>query len=338
MIQGGHAGEVTALELHSTPKIVAQAGRSAPTYEAAAESSAIDAKELARLRQWLEQRGVRLTVNDLLLLYRAFHAVSYTISTPIQRELRMLRKQLGVKRYRALQDSIDQTLTHDRETNPALLIPMDASNVTPKARLFPTTYRNPLPAIVPLLAEVQKHYADYGRKEDEASWRTFDEARRRLLAHLKAFGEFLDTLKAITMRGESFNTATLRLLGHLPPSIQHILDQIPQHIGVLNEVIKGSEVFSNLGRVAPHTSPRRFTSAKDDSATKELVRGILTDDAGVMHISLRDFRPFVSLLYAADAAALADKLAQDYLDSYVAGFNRFVKELAALTSAQEVRA
>ncbi len=328
-------GTVTPLTLPGTPEVVVQAGKSAPTYEAAAESAAIDTKALAHLRQWLEQRGVRLTVNDLLLLYRGFHAASYTVSTPVQREIKALQARLDAKRYQTLQESITQALAHDRETNPALLIPMDASNVTPKARLFPTTFRNPLPTIIPLFAEVQEHYARYRLKKNAAHWNTFDETRRRLLAHLKAFGEFLDTLKAITMRGESFNTATLRLLGHLPPSVQHILDQIPQHIGVLNEVIKGNEVFSNLGRVAPHTSPRRFTSAKDDGVTKELVWGVLTDDLGVMHISLRDFRPFVPLLYAADAAALADRLAQDYLDSYVAGFNHFVRELATLTGAQK---
>ncbi len=328
-------GAVTALALHSTPEVVAQARKNPPAYEAAAESAAIDATGLARLRQWLEQRGVRLTVNDLLLLYRGFHAASYTISTPVQREVKALRARLDAKRYQAIQESIAQTLAHDRETNPALLIPMDAGNVAPKARLFPTTFRNPLPAIVPLFAEVQEHYTGYRLEQDAAHWNTFDEARRRLLAHLKAFGEFLDTLKAITMRGESFNTATLRLLAHLPPSVQHILDQIPQHIGVLNEVIKGNEVFSNLGRVAPHTSPRRFTSAKDDGATKELVWGVLSDDTGAMRISLRDFRPFVPLLYAADAAALADRLAQDYLESYVAGFNRFVRELTTLTGAQK---
>ncbi len=328
-------GAVTPLALHSTPEVIAQACKNPPAHEAAAESATIDAAGLARLRQWLEQRGVRLTVNDLLLLYRGFHATHYTLSTPVRRELETLQARLDAKRYQALQDSIAQTLAHDRETNPALLIPMDASNVAPKARLFPTTFRNPLPTIVPLFAEVQEHYSRYRLKKSAAHWNTFDDARRKLLAHLKAFGEFLDTLKAITMRGESFNTATLRLLGHLPPSVQHILDQIPQHIGVLNEVIKGSEVFSNLGRAAPHTSPRRFTSAKDDGATKELVWGILTDDTDAMHISLRDFRPFVPLLYAADAAPLADRLAQDYLDSYVAGFNHFVKELAALVKAAE---
>ncbi len=324
---------VTPLALLGTPEVIAMAGKNALPREAAAESTAIDTRTLTRLRTWLGQRGVRLTVNDLLLLYRAFHAASYALSAPIQQELEDLGKRIDAKQYRAIRESIAQTLAHDRETNPALLIPMDAGHVAPKARLFPTTFRNPLPSIVPLFDELQEQYLHYRLKQDAANWGAFDEARRAFLAHLKAFGEFLDTLKAITMRGESFNTATLRLLGHLPPSVQHILDQIPQHIGVLNEVIKGSEVFSNLGRVAPHTSPRRFLSAKDDGTTKELIWGILSDDDGTMHISLRDFRPFVALLHAAGAAALADNLAQDYLDGYVTGFNRFTKSLSALIKA-----
>ncbi|MBN2390607.1 MAG: hypothetical protein JXR84_07785 [Anaerolineae bacterium] len=324
---------VTPLALLGTPEVVVMAGKNALPREAAAESTAINTRTLTRLRTWLDQRGVHLTVNDLLLLYRGFHASTYSLSASIQQELDDLGKRLDTKQCRTIQESITQTLAHDRETNPALLIPMDASHVAPKARLFPTTFRNPLPTIMPLFDEVQEQYLRYRLEQNVASWGKFDEARRAFLAHLKAFGEFLDTLKAVTMRGESFNTATLRLLGHLPPSIQHILDQIPQRIGVLNEVIKGSEVFSNLGCVAPHTSPHRFLSAKDDGATKELVWGILSDDDGTMHISLRDFRPFVPLLYVADAASLADDLAQDYLDSYVVGFNRFVKNLSALIKA-----
>ncbi|HOT93069.1 MAG TPA: hypothetical protein PLJ78_17460 [Anaerolineae bacterium] len=325
--------DITPLVLSTTAEFIALAGKNTLPHEASAESTAIDMRGLTQLRTWLGQRGLRLTVNDLLLLYRAFHATQYSLSPSVRQKLADLEQRLDAKKYRAIWESITQTLEHDRETNPALLIPMDASHVDPKARLFPTTFRNPLPAIVALFDEVQEQYKRYRLEQNSTHWTAFDESRRAFLAHLKAVGEFLNTLKGITMRGESFNTATLRLLGHLPASIQHILDQIPQRIGVLNEVIKGSEVFSNLGRVAPHTSPRRFLSAKDDGATKELVWGIVSDDEGIMHISLRDFRPFVPLLHAAGAASLADALAQDYLDSYVAGFNHFVANLSTLIKA-----
>jgi phytoene/squalene synthetase len=125
----------------------------------------------------------------------------------------------------------------------------------------------------------------------QAAWQAFDQQRRRFLAHLKVFSEFQDAIKAVTMRGESFNTATLRLLGHLPPAMQYILDQIPQRIGVLNEVIKGNEVFSNVGRVSAGSSLRRFLSAKDDGEAKELVWAVLTDDHDRMHITCAIFDP-----------------------------------------------
>ena len=137
------------------------------------------------------------------------------------------------------------------------------------------------------------------------------------------------------MRGESFNTATIRLLAHLPSSMQHLLDQIPQRIGVLNEIVKGNEVFSNVGRVAPGTSLTRFMSAKDDGQTKELIWGILTDDQEHMHISLRDFRPFMPGLLALGESELANCLAQDYLDGYVNGLNRFVIELSTIITLKE---
>ena len=124
-------------------------------------------------------------------------------------------------------------------------------------------------------------------------------------------------------------------MGHVPPSMQYLLDQIPQRIGVLNEVIKGNEAFSNVGRVAPGASLTRFISARDDGQTKELIWGILTDDRGQMHISLRDFRPFVPMLLALGETELADLLAQDYLESYVGGLNRFVAELSALITLKE---
>jgi hypothetical protein len=302
--------------------------------EASAESRGVNVQRLHRACQWLRQRGVRLTVNDLLLLYRCFHAAHYQPSPKVQRALEDLR-QSDSPEARAAAKSIETTLARFRETNPALLIPMDASNVSPKERIFPTTFRNPLTDIRDRFGAARKCYMDYRAQPDAERWPAFDLARRELLAYLKAFGELLDTLKAVTMRGESFNTATIRLLAHLPASMQYVLDQIPQRIGFLNEVIKGNEVFSNVGRIAPGVSLTRFISAKDDGQTKELVWGILTDDRDQMFISLRDFRPFVPLLLALGESALADQLAQDYLDSYVEGFNRFIFELGDLISQKE---
>jgi hypothetical protein len=54
-----------------------------------------------------------------------------------------------------------------------------------------------------------------------------------------------------------------------------------------------------------------------------------------MHISLRDFRPFVSQLVALGETELADLLARDYLESYVQGLNRYVAELSTLITLKE---
>ncbi len=325
------------LRLLNSPEVEVLASPHRQRSEAAAESKGVDTRRLFRLRKWLRQRGVHLTVNDLLLLYRFFHVADYRPSPTVRQALEAFHSRATTPEGRAAWQSIMMTMARLGETNPALLIPMDASNVSPQERVFPTTFRNPLTEIRDRFATTRQRYRTYRDDPTPEHWTAFDRARRELLAYLKAFGELLDAVKAVTMRGESFNTATIRLLAHLPPSMQHLLDQIPQRIGVLNEIIKGSEVFSNVGRVAPGSSLARFISAKDDGKTKELIWGILTDDEGRMHISLRDFRPFVFHLLALGEATLADLLAQDYLDSYVKGLNRFVADLSTIIALEPAR-
>ena len=322
------------LVLSVPAKVQASINAQAHRGETSAESNDVDTKQLLKLRQWLGQRGVRLTVNDVLLLYRFFHAMRYEPSRLARQAVQELQSRSHTPQVKAALESITATLARYTRMNPALLIPMDGSNVSPRERVFPTTFRNPLTEIQDRFATAFQSYHDYLAHPKRENWPAFDQARRELLAYLKAFGELLDALKAVTMRGESFNTATIRLLGHLPPTMQHLLDQVPQHIGVLNEIIKGSEVFSNVGRVAPGASLSRFISAKDDGESKELVWGMLTDDEGKLHISLRDFRPFVPLLMAMRETALADLLVQDYLESYVRGLNEFVAQLSGIITVQ----
>ena len=323
---------LTPLALRGTPEVAAKVEESRLPAGAAAESTAIDVGPLLRLRKWLKQRGVRLTVNDLLILYRVLYAPQYTPSARVDEALAELSQRIPAAEYKALHKSIQETLDRFQETNPALLIPMDGSYVSPTERLFPTTFRNPVADLPTCYETARAHYLAYRDARAPETWAAFDAARRQLLSELNYFGEFLDALKALTMRGDSASTVTLRLLGHLPPAMQHLLDQIPQHISVLNEVIKGNEVFSNVGRVKAGSSLTRFISAKDDGATKELVWGILTDDEGTLHVSLRDFRPFVGPLMALNERPLADLLAQDYLDGYVEGFNRFVADLSTVVA------
>jgi hypothetical protein len=131
----------------------------------------------------------------------------------------------------------------------------------------------------------------------------------------------------MTMKGDSWNTAVIRLLAYLPPGLQHALDWIPQEVEVLNEIIKGDEVFSNVGQMAPGSSISRFISAKDDGRAKVLVWGFLSDAEGQLTVTLRDFRPHVAALVAIGQEPLARRIAQDYLNGYAFLVNQLVSDL-----------
>ncbi len=112
-----------------------------------------------------------------------------------------------------------------------------------------------------------------------------------------------------------------------------MLDQVPSRFDVLNDIIKGREVFSNVGAVAPTSTLTRFITAKDDNEKKTLAWGVITDAQGVTRISLRDFRPHVALLVACERKELATRVAEDYLESYVHGLNDLIRDLRHITRA-----
>jgi hypothetical protein len=125
----------------------------------------------------------------------------------------------------------------------------------------------------------------------------------------------------------------MKLLAYLPGSLLKVLDEIPRRVDILNEVLKGEEVFSNVGQVARGASITRFISAKDDNDNKTLVWAVITDDNNILHMSLRDFRPHVANLHKINRGDLAELIAKDYLDAYVTGFNQFVKRLIEILNA-----
>jgi hypothetical protein len=110
-----------------------------------------------------------------------------------------------------------------------------------------------------------------------------------------------------------------------------VLDKIPSRFDVLNDIIKGREVFSNVGAVAPTSTLTRFITAKDDNDKKTLAWGAITAADGMMRITLRDFRPHVGLLAAAGLNGLALRICQDYLDTYTRGLNDFVRDVRSIT-------
>lgn len=167
-----------------------------------------------------------------------------------------------------------------------------------------------------------------------ADWSAFCEARRLLLAQLYYFGQVMRTYKKVGLEGGSTSTATMKLMAHLPDSLLNLLEEIPRRIDILNEVLKGEEVFSNIGRVVRGSSVSRFISAKDDNQNKPMVWAVVTDDSDVMHLALRDFRPHVTALAGLGRRDLAELMVQDFIDAFAAGFNQFVTRLIEILGAR----
>lgn len=312
--------------------------RSAPraTAEAGAESDKVNLRACLNLRHYFKQRNdaLKLTVNDLLVLYRAMHAAKYQSSPELENRLKKLASD---RAHRSLTEQIRATIEDTRRQNPSMLIPMDASRRSPRDRLYPLSMEVPL-AELDLLSlheraiKTLNAYEGY-KGERPVLYAQFDEAQRAYLAALAGFGAIFDKLKEIAIQGESASVGAIKALAHIPPPLQRLLDQIPGRFELLNNVLKGREVFSNVGAVVPTSTLRRFVTAKDDNEQKQLVWGIITDAEGIMRISLRDFRPHVAALQAIGRADLAREITQDYLDSYVKGFNNFIFDLHRITLA-----
>ena len=171
-------------------------------------------------------------------------------------------------------------------------------------------------------------------RRERRGWEAeFNRLQSTYLATLAGFGSVLSRANEIALTGESASVGSIKLLAHMPKPLQRLLDHIPGRFDVLNDLIKGREVFSNVGAVIKASSLTRFITAKDDNEKKTLAWGVLTDAHGVMRLSLRDFRPQVGALGQTGQGDLARRLAQDYLDAYVRGLNQFVGELHRLTRA-----
>jgi hypothetical protein len=238
--------------------------------------------------------------------------------------------------------AITRSLKRGRVTNPALLIPVDASLADPQERIYPITFRNLVLAdnLVWVWDDTWDAYQNYRKieppdtPEGQQALKAFALKRALLIGNLIAFSHVLDANKAVASRGESLNIAILNLLVGLPPAMQRFLNFIPEQFPVLNEVIKGDEVYSNVGRVAQGSSLTRFMSAKDDGNTKALVWGVMADDEDRLIVTLRDFRPHVKPLIQAGRTDLAQLMAQDYLTTYTADLIGLVARLAAMLQVE----
>jgi len=323
--------------LESFPALNQKAQQNKITVETGAENTEVRLGAIMALRKLLKQRSdlAQVTVNDLLLLYRGLHAQLYSPSSDLQQMLDALSSDSRREAQRAYRLVIDELATLQGK-NPAILIPLDASRHDPRERLFPTTFRNPLTDFYEQhvhCLDTLRTYRTGMRGNRGPEFETFYEAQLTYLRLIGGFGELLTRYRNVAMAGQSTSTASIRFLGHLPPVLQKLLDTIPGKFDVLNEIIKGEEVFSNMGRVAKGSTLRRFMTAKDDNNQKTLAWGVITDDMGVLHLSLRDFRPHVALLHALGMEDCAQQIAQDYLDAYARGLNQYVVQLRDIVIA-----
>ncbi len=318
--------------LQQTPRVAVEVG---------VESDTANLTEILKLRRLLKQRSdlLQLTVNDLLVFYRAIHAMTYRPSAGLLADLRRL---VLVPASRQAATAALETLESSEQPAPAILIPVDASQRSPRDRLYPMTFDVPLGEL-DVLNLHQQVTAALNAYHDAAGDRAaiyaeFDRLQRVYLATLAGFGALLSKAKDIAITGQSASVGTIKLLAHMPASLQHFLDKVPGQFDGLNDLIKGREVFSNVGAVAPASTLTRFITAKDDNEKKTLAWGVISDADGIMHITLRDFRPHVSSLIAAGHKNLALRMAQDYLDAYVNGLNDFVQDLQRIVlTSRETR-
>lgn len=296
--------------------------------EVSVENSAIRVEFVSALRRLFKQRNdlIDLTVNDMLLLYRAIHAITYKADPAIVKDLEKLMED---KFSREAAETALKAIQPE-ETPPAIMIPVDASRNSPRDRIYPMSFEVPLLELnlLELHQEVIKALDAYN---EGSTGHTFDKLQRQYLGALAGFGMVMQRAKEIANAGETASVSSIKLLAHIPMPLQHLLNEIPGRFDMLNDIIKGREIFSNVGKVAKASTLRRFITAKDDNEKKTLAWGVLSDNDGIMRISLRDFRPHVGMLLKIGQRDLAKRITQDYLDSYAEGFNRYIADVQQIT-------
>ncbi|MBI5824480.1 MAG: hypothetical protein HZB18_10670 [Chloroflexi bacterium] len=302
--------------------------------ESGAESDRVDIKACLALRKQFKQRNdlLKLTINDLLVLYRAIHAATYKPSAKLLAEINKLSETKP-----EVAASLHQLVEEGSRTNPSILIPVDASLKVPRERIYPLNVEVPLMELnlLSLHSQTMRMLDAYedATQDKTVVYAGFDQYQRLYLASLAGFGTYLSRAKEIATLGQSASVGAIKLLAHLPLPLQKLLDKIPEKFDLLNNLLKGREVFSNVGAVAPNSTLTRFITAKDDNTQKQLAWGVMTDAKNIMRITLRDFRPHVATLLSIGRKDLASLITQDYLDAYAEGLNSFIRDLSRISAA-----
>lgn len=325
----------TSLTLQLQPAdidLVQQAPHISP--ESGAETDKVDIKACLSLRKQFKQRNdlLQLTINDLLVLYRAIHAATYKPSDFLLSEITKLSATNP-----EISALLHQVVEEGSRTNPSILIPVDASLKAPRERIYPLNVEVPLMELnlLDLHSKTIKLLDAYENATQDKTvvYAGFDNYQRLYLASLAGFGTYLSRAKEIATLGQSASVGAIKLLAHLPLPLQKLLDKIPEKFELLNNLLKGREVFSNVGAVVPSSTLTRFITAKDDNEQKQLAWGVMTDAKNIMRIHLRDFRPHVAALLSIGRKDLASLITQDYLDAYAEGLNAYIRDLSRISMA-----
>jgi hypothetical protein len=325
-----HIGPLSPLRLQDNSTFQNAVKRYTDPIEVTAETETPDLDLLNTARKHLARINIPATVNDILTIYRGIYDQMYVPSLDVQRALANFR----LAGHGSIADQVE-AIWQERTKEPiSLFLPMDASFIDPKLRLFPATFKNFLPDFADVYEKTGALLSEQTYTPSPEGIRAFQEKRGVLMAYMLAMTEYFKMLKRITRQGESISTAAIKYLAHLPPGMQGTLDLIPEQIGALNEILKGEEVFSNVGRVSPTSSLIRFMSAKDDGNSKMTVWGIMCDSRGNLKITLRDFRPHVAKMLALGYESLAKMIARDTLEAYALGLNQFAEDITRILTAK----
>ncbi|MGF1504756.1 MAG: hypothetical protein ACFB51_06410 [Anaerolineae bacterium] len=335
-IAPSNAAKTEPLGLHASAAFLETARPLKGPPEISAETTIHDIMTILDLRRRLKPVGARLTVNEQLVTARIFHAVNYEPGPKVREAIEQFEKEVRTPAEHRALEILRKSLKRGVMVSPSLGIPVDASAADPSQRIYLLTFRNTLESVVWAWDDAWNAYQNYRRIEPPdtpegiAAYREFDQRRIDLIAGLRDFSYLLDASKRVALRGESFSIAVFRLLANLPPWLQFALRYIPEQVPPLNEIIRGDEVYSNIGRVAPGSSLSRFITAKDDGQAKNIVWGIMTNDQGKMVVTMRDFRPHVAPLVKVGRIELARMLAQDYVVAYTNDLLGLVARLTAM--------
>ncbi len=311
--------------------LIAQAPKT--TLEASAETEAVNIRAIVHLRRLFKMRSdlLHLTVNDILVLYRAIHARTYQPSVELVHQLRELANQPDTQ---AAAQAALRAMTEQTKINPTVLIPVDASVCNPPERVHPMSFEVPLAQLdlLNLHGRTVEALNEYDRGVKTA-YAKFDDLQRKYLLTLASLGEVFHQAKEVAISGQSASVSSLKMLAHFPAPLQKLLDSYSGRFGWVNDMIKGREVFSNIGRVVYTSTLSRFMTAKDDNDQKDLAWGVLTNKDDLLYLTLRDFRPHVAALAAVGHKKLADAIALDYLNGYASGLNNYLRDLHRITVA-----